>query len=130
MLLLAALLLLMLVVAILIAGVSFPKKRYFWVIAIFMIVTSLSLYSLVGDKKALRFWLAQGEQHYLLLAAFDKLGGIDGAIASIKKRLELNPLDAQGWTILAKLYMAKQDYANAAKALNEAKKITHSRVSS
>lgn len=87
---------------------------------LFIILFSLSLYQFSGDKNALKQWYTQGEQHYQLQMQFNALGGLDGIIVSVKKKIAANPKDAQGWFILAKLYLMKQDYPDAKTALAKA----------
>jgi cytochrome c-type biogenesis protein CcmH/NrfG len=126
--LLYGLLLFMLVVALAIVAIPFLQQsqlrfRWFILIAICMSASAFFIYALTGNKVALNEWLTHGEQHYQLLEKFNALGGVDGAIVRIKKSLQENPLDAQGWLILAKLYVAKQDHDAALKAIKEARKI-------
>lgn len=126
--LLNSLLGLMLSVAVSFLAVPFLKSktnfyRYYFLITALTICCAVTLYQFSGDKKSLRLWLTEGKKHYQLQETFIKLGGIDGAISRIEKRLESNPRDAQGWLILAKLYQAKQDESNAKIAFAKAQEL-------
>lgn len=94
--------------------------RGYLITAICTILLSLGLYHFSGGSQALQQWFYQGQEHYALQQQFDELGGMDGIIKKIEKKLEANPNDAQGWFILGKLYLAKQDYASASAALKNA----------
>ncbi len=115
--LLAGLLLLLLLVAI--SFIMFStnkqtlKKLDFIFITLFISLFTVILYFYSGDKTALKLWLTQDKNHYELQSTINKLGGIDGIIASIQKKLMNNPNEIQGWLILGKLYYAKHDYQAA-----------------
>jgi len=76
-------------------------------VSIFLLFFAFTVYHFTGNKPALYAWLAEGQSHYNLLAVFEKLGGVQGAIENIKNKLEKNPGDAKGWLILGKLYLAR-----------------------
>lgn len=117
---------LMLIGAISLLAIPFIKNRqknsfsYFFIISLLMIVLSSLFYKNSGDQTALNQWLTQDKQHYELLVKFNELGGIDGIIARIQKKLAINPEDAQGWFILGKLYLAKKNNTAAAAAFKKA----------
>lgn len=96
---------------------SAAQKNFYWV-AVVMTLVALMIYQSIGDKVALGYWLTQGKQHYQLQEQFIALGGLEGAIHRIEETLQKHPEDSQGWTILGKLYLAKQD-KKAAKAAFE-----------
>jgi cytochrome c-type biogenesis protein CcmH len=112
---------LMLLFSIAIIAIPFIKnqllfsKKFILVVAMVTIFAGL-LYQLSGNKPALYQWFTQGKKHYELQTQVEALGGIDGMIDRIQKKLEKNPQDAQGWFILGKLYTIKHDY-KAAKIL-------------
>lgn len=117
------LIMLMLFTALALIAVPFIKNRSwkkFLLAATLTSIFALSLYQFSGDKSALHLWFANGKQHYQLMETFEQLGGIDGAIARIESRLENNPTDAQGWFILGKLYLSKQDNTKAKSAFDKA----------
>ena len=95
-------------------------SKGFLITFLFTLLFSLGLYQFSGDKNALKQWYTQGEQHYQLQMQFNALGGIDGIIARVKKKIQANPLDTQGWFILGKLYLMKPDYPSAKAALSKA----------
>jgi cytochrome c-type biogenesis protein CcmH/NrfG len=97
--------------------------QYFTVSCSLLIIISITFYYFLGNKTALHQWLNQGKQHFQLLETFDALGGVEGAITKIKNKLAENPIDAKGWYILAKLYAAKGDHAEAIHAIKQAIKI-------
>jgi cytochrome c-type biogenesis protein CcmH/NrfG len=112
---------LLLATGILFIAVPFIKNKMFFsksffVIASFVVIFSLSLYFTLCSPQDLRTWLTQGRNHYELLVQMDQLGGIDGMIDRIKLKLVENPEDAEGWFILGRLYLAKNDKENAEKA--------------
>ncbi len=98
-------------------------SRGFFLTSILTLVFSLSLYQFTGNHAALKEWLAHGKQHYLLQDQMNQLGGFDGIIAQIKKKLALNPDDAKGWFILGRLYLANENYDDAIAALSKAEKL-------
>jgi cytochrome c-type biogenesis protein CcmH/NrfG len=123
--LLYSLLALMLLIALSLIAIPFIKNTEFKTkgFLTFVITTTLFsfiLYSFSGNKPGLKLWLTQGKKHYQLENEVNQMGGIDGVIASIQKKLETNPDDVQGWTILGKLYLAKHDYASAEVVLKKA----------
>ena len=85
-------------------------------IFIFISLFSSALYFLFSNQSALSSWLTEGKQHYYLLTQVEELGGIDGMIKRVNKKLEINPNDSEGWIILGKLYLAKGDKVKAEKA--------------
>jgi hypothetical protein len=118
----------MLALAIIIISIPFIRKK---------LVFSRSLFFIISFKVALVFafihfhnhdkelgeWLARGKQHYELLVKFKELGGVNGAIVHTKQHLEDHPDDAKAWTILGKLYLAKQDLPAAKAALAKAQSV-------
>jgi len=119
------LLILMLVSALSLLAVPFIANksllsRGFIIIAILTTLFSLTVYRIFGNHQALEEWFSAGEQHYQLLVTLDQLGGVNGVITRIKKKLENNPDDAEGWFILGKLYLANQNYTEAKAALSKA----------
>lgn len=90
-----------------------------------LIITFLSfgIYQFCGNKIALKNWLKGGEKHFQLVQQFDRMGGVEGAIAKIQIRLKENPDDRQGWLILSKLYLAKGDELRAQNALKKAQEL-------
>lgn len=99
---------------------SANKLKIFSCLAGFLIILSVWIYYLSTNTDALYNWFSTGKQHYQLLNQFEQLGGINGAITQIKKRLAANPEDAQGWLILGKLYLSQQNIVEAKKALTKA----------
>ena len=95
-------------------------SKSFFITFLFALLFSLGMYQFFGDKDALKQWYTQGEQHYQLQLQFNALGGIDGLITRVKKKIQANPLDTQGWFILGKLYLMKPDYPSARTALRKA----------
>lgn len=94
------------------------------IIFILVSIFSLGLYSLTGDKLGLQQWLAQGQKHYQVQQEVDRMGGVDGLIKSIEKKLNANPQDAEGWMILGKLYLHKHDDAAAQACFKRAKELS------
>jgi cytochrome c-type biogenesis protein CcmH/NrfG len=122
----------MIVSALYLLIIPFVKKRAPWRVFFFLagafVVSAFSLYHLSGNKKELANWLAEGKKHYQLQSTFEQLGGVDGAIVRIKSKLAEKPNDTTGWLILAKLYLAKNDKANANDAFNKAKELQASAI--
>lgn len=85
----------------------------FLTIAAFVGVFSFMLYYFSGNKIALAQWFAHGKEHYQLQVQVNQLGGIDGIIKKVQKKLDANPKDAAGWLILGKLYLGTHDYQSA-----------------
>lgn len=101
-------------------GNRFIIARNFLILSLLIAVCTFTLYRLSGNHTALQQWLEHGKQHYQLQIQLDQLGGVDGIIERIKKKLAANPQDAQGWLILGKLYLAKHDQAKAKAVLTKA----------
>lgn len=81
---------------------------------------TFSFYLLSSHPFVLNQWLKYGQPHYQLLMEYEQLGGINGIIFKIKRRLAKNPNDRQGWLILGKLYKYKHDNKAAEKAFQRA----------
>ncbi|MDR3478285.1 MAG: hypothetical protein P4M14_09675 [Gammaproteobacteria bacterium] len=81
---------------------------------------AMGLYRLSGDKQALNQWLIKGKAHYQLQETVNQLGGIKGMISHVKRKLQADPLDAQGWFILGKLYLSEQEVQAAQAAFRKA----------
>ncbi len=77
-------------------------------LALVLILISLGTYNYFIKTEGLAYWLKGGEEHYQLMVKFNELGGIDGIIQQVKKKLALNPNDKQGQEILLKLYKMKK----------------------
>jgi tetratricopeptide (TPR) repeat protein len=75
---------------------------------------------LLSDHKGLNLWFAGGKQHYQLLETFNEMGGADGAINSLLRHLNTHPADGKAWFLLGKLYLGKQDIADAKIAFGKA----------
>jgi cytochrome c-type biogenesis protein CcmH/NrfG len=118
-------LLLMLAIALTLISVPFIRSKTLFsksygmttALALFFILT---LYIFHSENTALRAWVNGGKEHYDLLLKFKEAGGIDGMIIRIKQKLAESPTDAEGWFILGKLYLSKEDYKAAKFALNRA----------
>lgn len=131
------LLLLMLLIALVIIAVPFVTKKPmrlggYLIIVLLTFLFAFGFYQFSGNKQALYQWLTVGRQHYKLLETFNKLGGVDGAISRITAKLIQEPNDAEGWFILGKLYLSKEDTIRAEAAFSKAhelapdnQKITH-----
>jgi cytochrome c-type biogenesis protein CcmH/NrfG len=98
---------------------SLLSKNYF-IISLLTITLAALLYTFSYDRPGLSAWLAGGKQHYQLLEKFNTLGGVDGAIASIRQKLGDNPDDSKGWFILGKLYLGKENVIAAHDAFAKA----------
>jgi cytochrome c-type biogenesis protein CcmH/NrfG len=99
---------------------SSSVKNYI-LVALFAVLFSVGIYQFTTDKDALNGWLTHGQEHYQLLEKFNALGGVDGAITRVKAKLAANPNDKEGWMILGKLYLSKQDIAAANAAFAKAR---------
>jgi len=118
-----ALLLLMLISALALLAIPFFKNKMLTSYLVFCILFagfSFTLYFHFGQNPGLKQWLTQGKQHYQLQEEFIKLGGTDAVIERIQNKLKTNPNDAEGWFILGKLYLSKQDKKKALHALTKA----------
>jgi len=118
-------LLLMLVTAMSLLAIPFVLKKNivskrFFVLGLMTTAFTILVYLGTSNRDALKLWLTSGEKHYQLLTQLDQLGGVEGVIASIKKKLEANPNDVEGWVILGKLYLSQQRYIEARLALGKA----------
>lgn len=115
----------MLVVACIIIAIPFFKNqkrllRYCFLTCLVVSIFAALLYVSTRDQAALKNWLTQGKEHYQLMEKFNELGGVDGAIHRIQEKLIANPQDAEGWLLLGKLYLGKQDREKAKSALQKA----------
>lgn len=95
-------------------------SKSFLLVSALMVLASVGIYQLLGDKPALNQWITNGKDHYRLLETVNQLGGIDGLIARVKQKLQADPLNAQGWFILGKLYLSKEDNKAAYAAFSKA----------
>src|SRR5580693_2445733 len=94
-----SLLFIMIFFALALLAIPFIKNKSGWVfvaISLFVIVFSFAIYNLSGNKVALAQWFAQGQKHYQLQMEVKELGGLDGIIARVQKKLEIDSQDAQG----------------------------------
>ncbi|MES2219154.1 MAG: hypothetical protein V4501_12185 [Pseudomonadota bacterium] len=94
-------------------------------IALATLLLSGLIYGLLRDGPGLNAWFAGGKEHYQLLETFNKLGGVDGAIMTLQKYLMAHPHDPKAWNILGKLYLTRQDEANAKLAFDQAQSLQH-----
>jgi cytochrome c-type biogenesis protein CcmH/NrfG len=101
---------------------SICTKR-FVIVILLSCFFAMGLYRFSGDKQALNQWLTTGKSHYQLQESVNQLGGIKGMISHSKRKVQANPLDAQGWLILGKLYLAEQDVQAAKAAFSKAHKL-------
>jgi cytochrome c-type biogenesis protein CcmH/NrfG len=114
---------LMLLVALGLIAAACGKNRALWWLGLLSVATlvfTLVIYQQFGAKQGMRAWFESGEQHYQLSQEVNQLGGIEGIIARVKQKLELNPNDAAGWFILGKIYLGNHQYAEAVLALGKA----------
>ena len=95
-------------------------SRNFIGVSLLLVLLAASLNEYSSDHKGLSAWLAGGKQHYQLLETFTELGGVDGAITSIQQKLKLNQNDTNGWVILGKLYLSKNNVIAAHDAFAKA----------
>jgi len=127
MLILYGLLACMLIAALILLAIPFVKYqeaiKSYCVIASFTIVFTATLYFTIGKPNGLEDWLTQGQNHYRLLVEMNRLGGIDGIIHRIQIKLHENPNDIQGWIILGKMYLMKQDPQKAEEAFSKANEL-------
>ncbi len=99
-----------------------PLSKPFGAVCCLLTIFSLSLYWMI-QPVGLSTWLQSGKKHYQLLAQFQQLGGIKGAIASVKAKLANDPNDKQAWILLGKLYLANHEEAAARSAFAKAKSL-------
>ena len=92
----------------------------FFILSFLLIILSLSAYQLCGDAKELKSWYRFGEKQYEFMMAYERLGGINGMIARLKRQLAEDPDNIDALVILGKLYLAKLDYVPAEAAFNHA----------
>src|SRR6478672_5768912 len=95
-----------LALALLCFGYDKNLKKFSLLIFCFMSV-AIFIFFITSDWQGLRWWQTQGKAHYQLLQQVENLGGIDGMIAQVEKRVVETPDNAEGWLILGKLYLAK-----------------------
>lgn len=79
--------------------IVFTFKKIPKVIMGLLMVFCFAMYGLTGNQASL--------EHYELMQAFQKLGGLDGAISKIEAHLRAHPDDKKGREILRKLYLSK-----------------------
>ena len=88
--------------------------------ALFTLLSACLLYAVLSDRKGLNDWFSNGQQHYQLLETFNDMGGTDSAISSLLRHLNTHPADGKAWFLLGKLYLGKQDIADAKIAFGKA----------
>ena len=103
------------------ADATRKAKRLAYGVMSAMPVVAVALYLVVGNPKALT-----GQSGSVRPAAVTPDQGgmtqtqIQANVAKLAKRLEDNPNDAQGWTMLARSYSEMQNYKEAAAAYDKA----------
>ena len=106
---------LLLVSALTIVAIPFVKHQQsllskpYLIISSSIVLTSIVLYFNFGQASALKTWLSYGKNHYELAVKVEELGGIDGLIARLKKKLEGHPNDKKGLEMLRKLTAIKKN---------------------
>jgi len=122
----------MLVLALGLLALPFFKRKIlltkFFLLSLFFIVFTSGVFLFTGNTHGLSLWLNDGKKHYELLSQVKDLGGIEGLINQIKRKVIENPNDAQGWFILGKLYYSQHDRAEAIDALTRAKELDKNNV--
>lgn len=84
---------------------SLVSKPFLLLLSAFL-TTPVILYVNFTNPKELLQWLTYGKQHYELALQVQALGGIDGLITRLKKKLEEHPNDQKGLEILRRLQSA------------------------
>lgn len=84
-------------------------SRNYFIVGLIFVSLAVCMYEYSSDRNGLAAWFAGGKEHYQLLEKFTAMGGVDGAIASIRQQLTTNPNDSDGWFILGKLYLGKSN---------------------
>lgn len=116
----------MLLLAISFLGIFYYRNKKnislysFFILSFLFIILSLGGYHLCGDAKELKAWYRFGEKQYEFMMAYERLGGINGMIARLKRQLAEDPDNIDALVILGKLYLAKLDYVPAEAAFHHA----------
>lgn len=86
-------------------------------VIVFVVAMSAIMYDQIGSPNAQsgRNGAASGAA-----SGGEELPGMDEAVASLRKRLESNPDDVDGWKMLGRTQMAMQDFAGAAETYEHA----------
>ncbi len=92
----------------------------FFILAFLLIILSISGYQFYGNASQLKSWYRFGEKQYEFMMAYERLGGINGMIARLKRQLASDPNNIDALVILGKLYLAKLDYVPAEAAFKQA----------
>lgn len=103
-----------------------PANALVYVIALSLPLLAVGLYLRIGNQNAISAAPATVRQ----VGAADQPGSerlsqenIEANLAALRQRLDQNPKDSEGWTMLARSYSALQRYREASEAYERASKL-------
>lgn len=101
---------------------SVVPRGLVYAIALGLPVLSVSMYFLIGDRSAFSAPTPSGQSLAVNSVANTQFSQqrIEANVASLAKRLEQNPGDAQGWIMLARSFSALEKYSEASEAYAKA----------
>ena len=109
------------------AGPALVSRNLAYILAIALPATAIFLYLKVGTSQALSATpsVSSTPQETSTAPVADQSGEmtpqrIEANVVALEKRLEQNPNDAQGWTLLARSYSSLQRYKEASAAFEKA----------
>jgi cytochrome c-type biogenesis protein CcmH len=92
-----------------------PRQRFVAAaVALLLPVSAVMIYLQLGAPVLIRGPLTAGERHAM---EFEQVQAVEEMIGQLAARLERQPDDENGWWLLARSYMAVENYAAAAGAL-------------
>lgn len=89
-------------------------------VAFVVLLSSVLLYSYLGNLSQTTQWLSQGHKNHELKKQFIALGSLDDVVARMEKETKNNPSDPKRWYLLGRLYYTKGDHKSASHAFSHA----------
>lgn len=89
-------------------------------LAILLPVGTIAFYNHLGSPEYIAYTGAGAGKQEGLQQMASKASSLDELLSRLQQRLEKNPNDGEGWYLLAKSYMANENYAEALKGLEKA----------
>ncbi|WP_241133696.1 c-type cytochrome biogenesis protein CcmI [Achromobacter insuavis] len=91
-----------------------PARRWAAAIALLLPLITAALYGALGTPAGITAGRAGGDRMVTANADHDAPGQMTDLLAGLIQRLEANPADPAGWTMLANTYLTLEDFAGGA----------------
>lgn len=103
--------------------ISGKNALYAFIAALLFSALAIGLYLTLGAHTPLVAYLEQTQKNRLLEEEIKKLGSLQNIILTLEKKVKAHP-DSQGWTLLGRLYLKNQAFAQAVDAFAQANQFT------